>query len=879
MPEYPQKKNLSPDINDRNMKHERAVFSKVNSQYLCELECHSAASRLFNVFSKNNQRRAHLSFIKKAESSVENYIYNLSKSFNYLYPTLMDWIEQFIFPYNGIGYNITPSGGIIYIIYNSHLGPIIDSNDVDEAIKYYENNSIKNYQISKALKIEDIYSIRNPEAIKNYETLKYIFIFDLKFLYNFLNFTTNCTGIYRKYNTSIYSDNSENPYHNKDNIKLLFRANGNIFNYIFFRKTGYISLDNRKQKEVIKTLKRINRDRKNLSYIYTMYKQGLDQEKFDDDTLKHNLFPESPEEFLKSINYDETESKNLLKVVNYIKNLAIQAAHIDETDPNKIEENILEIEENILSLIYESWRRNLYFWPFNICPISKEDLCYMIAFHRENALKSNKIIPNSIIPYNDNSVYINKTILATLVCFICKKSFEKIAQNDSISNLTADIYSRFGVMPPNDKLTPDIYSPVNFKAYVRNVLCEHYFKSNNRYKFIRTILGHITNNEIVSLKELLVVIVRAFLGKSLFEDVANTDYLLDDYDNTVANVVILCTNPLFIKNFLDDLFQNLTVKHSFSELENSQKYTAFQKDEIDGKCINLSIISDHNKPSSSNNLNKLFRGTKVYYKDRYMGAIPYQNSFFHIFTAKQLPSGIGMKNMKFNLLKLNGQFTDLLYETPDTQNRLNQISQEEKTMLLSAALLWIMGTLKIKVTQQKKAPLDGPAAFDLFIEKFGIITIPSAMDLDQYRSEKYQTMDNKSKLSEAKNLGITNLDFERRDDVYSAFTDWYDKLYGTLTNFSDADMTSIMNSKKLTFLHYIKKSRPKIQYQGNKNGSSGDARGWYGLHLDYKQIEKEISQDSPQQDDTEQKQALFDQFFDQIMLQTENILSMIFKSI
>ena len=53
MPEYPQKKNLSPDINDRNMKHERAVFSKVNSQYLCELECHSAASRLFNVFSKS----------------------------------------------------------------------------------------------------------------------------------------------------------------------------------------------------------------------------------------------------------------------------------------------------------------------------------------------------------------------------------------------------------------------------------------------------------------------------------------------------------------------------------------------------------------------------------------------------------------------------------------------------------------------------------------------------------------------------------------------------------------------------------------------------------------------------------------------------------
>lgn len=344
-------------------------------------------------------------------------------------------------------------------------------------------------------------------------------------------------------------------------------------------------------------------------------------------------------------------------------------------------------------------------------------------------------------------------------------------------------------------------------------------------KLVRTFL-HISNGDLKIVKQFAVLLAKIFMGRPYLDFIDN---------NSKKLTVIITNNTMYIKQFLRNILtynfkigrlanfnsqnEDYAVKtngtyyhfteYSADQLSNKDYINEFIKDKRMGNIVNIDIT----KTKMTQEFKSLVEGKTVSIIDQYFGKLSLKSNAHYIRINNQLND--------FNLNDYEISYEGIFCDDNLSNAVYDNLDQYELFFMLTGFVNYGIDLMTRSEAEDNNPVLSVIEAVNQFIDEMcedtsTTIEIPPEISQISYEKERFDKV---------KPLGIEKLPFTHVDTFVEKFNEWCGVFYPN----ANYDKTNI--KKELT-----NRFTRALYYKEKINGK--DARGFYGLKLNFDGIEK-----------------------------------------
>ena len=462
----------------------------------------------------------------------------------------------------------------------------------------------------------------------------------------------------------------------------------------------------------------------------------------------------------------------------------------------------------------------LSFFP----PSKKEFLALFYCYSQVPPQASKIRIPEDLPRLSPMTIQLRQ-IMAQYALRTSQEYWEMIAQGYSDDELKSGLYEQLCI-PLRSNLLNRPYDWQNV---------------SEDYVTLRSIVGEICHDDTNKCISLLRLIARIVLGRDFY------DKFIKEKEPSVF--VIVCQNPLFISEFLKDIFYSQLIReYSFSYLSDPKHVSQLLNDIMQGVLVNITTKKQNTTMPSESGLvylKKLLSGKKLRRKEL-IGTASYSYTIpcIYLSTTDDLPKSI--RHVSFSL---PGDISNKRYP--------RELTTIEKTVFCTGALCQIFSMCygantaseSVKENLEKELP-NVTTALTTFINSF--------CDKDP-RLKGYSEDEIKEYLN------LSDPFYEIKADVQLMLGDWYKATYNAELNLNQQSLRNPFG-ELFSSLLYRKRDHIIRQYGAGK-GENTCAKVLYGMKVRYEEFKNALQelQQTKNHVDIENQREEFDLFFDEII--------------
>ena len=531
---------------------------------------------------------------------------------------------------------------------------------------------------------------------------------------------------------------------------------------------------------------------------------------------------------------------NPSEIANITRSIESNLPKIIETEPSLQGHEILWEISRILLFSKEKYL-------FNLFPPTKELLTAIFYYHQKFLSESHVQNYSPIINTSTKKTYDIRYLAAQKILHKTITPKEALAQNKDYSAIRSNIFSMLSI-------DPSIPSPSNLNPIYKDMIAKAHIDKTAFLK-LRRILFHISNGDIHSLTELLLLIGKIYLGKKSLEFFDAKNQLL---------TIIECSNPEYIKKFLSDIMLSEATTYHTSKSLKAELIPILIFDKLNSTLVN--IDSSESSCSDLSFFKKLTSGNKVSLNNSPLPQIFHKNTTHHLYITSNPDNQFQKQptNIPYKKITLTGNISDCIYQPLDTY---------ESIFMAIASIYYTIDVY----TNHSLPPIEFPITnknlpeaniIEKFLSSF-CIDQTDKLDPNALSPIKTNDLDNTKKHTALiKELGIDQLDYSTKIDLHHAFSLWYKATYQKKSSISVDDFTNEL-VKKYHPIFYKKRSSIEI-YSGEKH----EARGFYGLSIKVEELNSYIERQQSIEKQTAkmQQQKNCTQFIETLINKYEPIL-------
>lgn len=766
--------------------HKRETLPQVTTQTVQQLQAKPFWKKIGKHIRKQKSYKTRRSRDAENWEAVNAYISRLAALTGYRYSTSWDWIHHYIFPWFGI--TAIRYNDQIFFYSKDRRQYIFTNKDIEEIFAQITKVIDKDSDKDKNNDLYHMFCLEGNVEQQVFNTIRW--------------FLFGSYSIFQKLKT--YGGE----------IELFFLHDGTHWNSAgltnLIYKANYGALHPDFEKELKEKLR--YSDNK-IDVLQSFF--GLDLYKKEDGTLfseqevREILYPTTLESCLKYTNsfFKSEEIPHLCRSIETFKELVPKDKHTI-------------VIRNLVKFF--STHQDISLLSF--CPPLEKEFFALFYCYSQVPPQASKIrIPEDLPRLSLMTIQLRQ-IMAQYALRISQEYWKRIAKGYSYAELESGLYEQLCIHQ-SDLL--------NRRFAWQNV--------SEDYVTLRSIVGEICHDDTNKCISLLRLIARIVLGREFY------DKFIEEKEPSVF--VIVCQNPLFISNFLKDIFDSPLIReYSFSYLSDPKHVSQLLNDTMQGVLVNITTEKQNTAMPSGSGLiylKSLLSGKKMRRKEL-IGTASYSYTIpcIYLSTTDDLPESI-----RHVSISLSGNISMALYP--------RRLTTTEKTIFCAGALCQIFSmrygantaSESVKENLEKELP-NVTTALTTFINSF---------------CDKDPRLKGYSEDEVKKYLKLSDPFYEINADIQLMLGDWYKATYNAKLNLNSQSLRKPFG-ELFSPLLYQKRYHVKYRY-GSYKQKNTSARVLYGIKVRYEKFKnalQELQQTKGHVDIGKQREE-FDLFFDEII--------------